>query len=64
MRTCGEDAFAGGRGVCQDFAHVLIALSHGRDFADCPIERGVFVGGARQSMSVSVRVTDDASLTW
>ncbi len=41
-----------------------IALSHGRDFADCPIERGVFVGGARQSMSVSVRVTDDASLTW
>lgn len=64
VRTCGEDAFAGGRGVCQDFAHVLIALSHGRDFADCPIERGVFVGGARQSMSVSVRVTDDASLTW
>jgi transglutaminase-like putative cysteine protease len=41
-----------------------IALSHGRDFADCPIERGVFVGGARQSMSVSVRVTDDASLSW
>lgn len=115
VRTCGEDALAGGRGVCQDFAHVLIAacrlagvparyvngflvgegethawvevhdeccwrglnptnrrevdcgyiaLSHGRDFADCPIERGVFVGGARQSMSVSVRVTDDASLTW
>ncbi len=110
--TTAEEAIAGGRGVCQDYAHVLISacreagvparyvngfllgegethawvevhdgtcwrgidptnrrgadcsyitLSHGRDFSDCPIERGVFVGGARQSQSVRVRVTDDAA---
>lgn len=41
-----------------------MTLSHGRDFADCPIERGVFVGGASQEMSVNVRVVDDASRAW
>lgn len=112
VRTTAEEALAGGRGVCQDYAHVLIAacrqagvaaryvnglmlgegethawvevhdgrrwrgidpanqkladcdyitLSCGRDFADCPIERGVLTGGARQSQSVRVRVTDDAA---
>ena len=115
VSTTAEAALAGGRGVCQDYAHVLVAacrragvparyvngfligegqthawaevhdgtcwrgldptnrrevdcgyvtLSHGRDFADCPIERGVFVGGASQEMSVNVRVVDDASRTW
>ena len=34
-----------------------IAFSHGRDFSDCPIEVGVFRGGARQSQSVAVSVT-------
>lgn len=110
--TRAEDALALGRGVCQDYAHVLIAccrqagvaaryvngfllgegethawvevhdgarwhgidptnrreadcsyitLSHGRDFADCPIERGVFVGAAQQTQTVRVQVTDDAA---
>lgn len=109
--TAAEEAFRGGKGVCQDFSHVLIAalrhmgvaaryvsgfllgegkthawvevhdgdawrgidptnqrdvdcdyiaLSHGRDFADCPIERGIFVGGASQAQEAHVSVTDDA----
>ena len=109
--TCAEEALAGGRGVCQDFAHVLvalcreagvaaryvngfligegethawvevydgchwrgvdptnnalvsndyIALAHGRDFSDCPIERGVFRGNAHQRQKVHVQVIDDA----
>lgn len=112
VQTTAEDALTLGRGVCQDYAHVLIAccreagvaaryvngfllgegethawvevhdgarwhgvdptnrraadcsyitLSHGRDFSDCPIERGVFVGAATQTQTVRVHVTDDAA---
>lgn len=108
MTTAGE-AFAEGKGVCQDYAHVLITLcrmagmparyvsglfigegaSHawteiwmdglwygidpthncqadekylklciGRDYSDCPLERGVFSGWARQSQKVFTKVTD------
>ncbi len=112
VETTAEQALALSRGVCQDYAHVLIAacraagvaaryvngfllgegethawvevhdgscwrgidptngceadcryitLSHGRDFADCPIERGVFLGGATQEQTIRVQVTDDAA---
>ena len=108
MTTAGE-AFAAAKGVCQDYAHVLIALcrmagiparyvsglftgegaSHawteiwmdglwhgvdpthncaadekylklcvGRDYADCPIERGVFSGWAEQTQKVFTKVSD------
>jgi transglutaminase-like putative cysteine protease len=108
MTTAGE-AFAAGKGVCQDYAHVLIVLcrmagmparyvsglfvgegaSHawaevwmdglwygidpthnrltdetylklciGRDYSDCPIERGVFSGWAEQTQKVFTKVTD------
>ena len=108
MTTAGE-AFAAGKGVCQDYAHVLIALcrmagmparyvsglfvgegaSHawaeiwmdglwygidpthnrltdetylklcvGRDYGDCPLERGVFSGWAEQTQKVFTKVTD------
>lgn len=110
--TTAAEAFAMGRGVCQDYAHVLIGmlrhegaaaryvngfmvgegathawvevhdgtrwrgvdvtndrlvddgyivLSRGRDFADCPIEAGVFRGDAMQEQTVSVVVGDDAA---
>ena len=108
MTTAGE-AFAAAKGVCQDYAHVLITLcrmagmparyvsglfvgegaSHawaevwmdglwygidpthnrltdetylklciGRDYSDCPIERGVFSGWAEQTQKVFTKVTD------
>lgn len=108
MTTAGE-AFAARKGVCQDYAHVLITLcrmagmparyvsglfvgegaSHawteiwmdglwygidpthnrltdetylklciGRDYSDCPIERGVFSGWAEQTQKVFTKVTD------
>ena len=108
MTTAGE-AFATGKGVCQDYAHVLIVLcrmagmparyvsglfvgegaSHawaevwmdglwygidpthnrltdetylklciGRDYSDCPLERGVFSGWAEQTQKVFTKVTD------
>ena len=108
MTTAGE-AFADGKGVCQDYAHVLITLcrmagmparyvsglfvgegaSHawteiwmdglwygidpthncpadekylklciGRDYSDCPLERGVFSGWAEQTQKVFTKVTD------
>ena len=108
MTTAGE-AFAARKGVCQDYAHVLIALcrmagmparyvsglfigegaSHawteiwmdglwygidpthncpadekylklciGRDYSDCPLERGVFSGWAEQNQKVFTKVTD------
>ena len=110
--TTAAEAFESGRGVCQDYAHVLISLcrllgiqaryvtglmvgegaSHawvevhdgvrwrgfdptnncsaddryllfatGRDFEDCPIERGVFRGSAEQVQTVSASVGDEAS---
>lgn len=105
--TTAAEAFAQSRGVCQDYAHVLIALcrscgipaqyanglmegegathawvqvhdgirwrgvdpthdrmtddsyllfSTGRDFQDCPIERGVFRGSAKQTQLVTASV--------
>ena len=108
MTTAGE-AFVTGKGVCQDYAHVLITLcrmagmparyvsglfvgegaSHawteiwmdglwygidpthncpadekylklciGRDYSDCPLERGVFSGWAEQTQKVFTKVTD------
>lgn len=107
VSTTAAEAFAAGTGVCQDFAHVYLALarraglaaryanglpegegtSHawcevwqdgvwtgidptrgrwaddgyirlgvGRDFGDCPIERGVFLGWADQTQTVWSRV--------
>ncbi|MCC8357957.1 MAG: transglutaminase family protein [Oscillospiraceae bacterium] len=108
VNTTAAQAFETGMGVCQDFAHVYLALarasgltaryangltqgegaSHawcevwldglwtgidptrgrwtddsyirfgvGRDFGDCPIERGVFLGGGGQRQSVYMKVT-------
>ncbi len=105
--TKASEAFAAGRGVCQDFAHIYLALarqaglsaryvnglpegegsSHawcqvwldglwpgiaptrgrwtaenklqfgvGRDFGDCPFERGVFLGQTDQKQTVFMRV--------
>lgn len=103
--TGAADAFIRGRGVCQDYTHIFIALcrlkgiparyvngfmtgiglthawaevydngcwigidptnnnrieygyikiAHGRDAADCPVNRGVFIGGGRQSSEIRV----------
>lgn len=111
VATTAAQAFHNGRGVCQDFAHVYLALarqaglaaryvnglpqgegvSHawcevwldglwtgidptrlqwtdegylrfgaGRDFGDCPIERGVFLGSARQEQQVFMRVSQQS----
>lgn len=108
IATTAAQAFGLGQGVCQDFAHIYLALarraglaaryvngltqgegaSHawcevwldglwtgidptrlrwvdegylrfgaGRDFGDCPIERGVFLGSAQQSQQVFMRVS-------
>ncbi|MDR2864379.1 MAG: transglutaminase family protein [Spirochaetaceae bacterium] len=105
--TDAETALKNGKGVCQDFAHILLALlrkknilaryvagfvagegythawveyhddkcwraldpthnksietgyiklSHGRDFRDCSIERGVFSGLAEQTMEIKAQV--------
>lgn len=110
ISTTAGEAFALSKGVCQDYAHVLIALcrmagiparyvsglpvgegaSHawaevwaeglwhgvdptrgcaaregylklcvGRDYNDCPLERGVFAGGAAQTQTVFMKVTDE-----
>ena len=110
VRTCAEDAIALGCGVCQDYAHILLALcrmagiparyvagmllgegaSHawieiadhgrwyaldptagtavtdgyirlavGRDYADCPLNRGIFRGNARQTQQIRVSVTEE-----
>ena len=107
--TTAAEAFEVGAGVCQDFAHIYLALarqagltaryvnglpegegaSHawcevwldgrwtgidptrgrwtdesyirfgvGRDFGDCPIERGVFLGTAGQSQTVFMKVSE------
>ena len=107
VSTTAAEAFAAGSGVCQDFAHVYLALARGagltaryvnglpegegashawcevwldgvwtgvdptrgrwtdesyirigvgRDFGDCPIERGVFWGRTAQRQTVFVRV--------
>ncbi len=107
VSTTASEAFLAGCGVCQDFAHIYLAMarkaglaarycngltegegaSHawcevlldncwvgidptrgqwtdesyirfniGRDFADCPMERGVFSGNAVQKQSVLMKV--------
>lgn len=107
--TTAEEAWDMGKGVCQDYAHILAALcrlagiparyitgmmvgegySHawieifaegkwyaldptnnlivddehikignGRDAADCMINRGIMKGGGRQSMAVTVKVSE------
>ncbi|MFZ4455200.1 MAG: transglutaminase family protein [Bacteroidales bacterium] len=107
VTTSAHQALEMGRGVCQDFAHLLIAfcrmadiparyvagfmqgegythawvefyeagiwlpfdpthnrwvedgyikLAQGRDYADCPIERGVFNGITQQTLAVNLRV--------
>lgn len=106
--TTAAQAFALGKGVCQDYAHVYLTLAHlaglparyvnglplgegashawcevwldgvwtgidptrgcwadrgyirfglGRDFGDCPIERGVFWGNTHQRQSVYMKVS-------
>ncbi len=107
--TTAAEAFALGRGVCQDYAHIYVALcrmagfparyaagmavgegathawaevwqdeawtaydpthdcivddryvklSHGRDFADCSVDRGCFRGASGQKQTVYVKVED------
>lgn len=109
VHTTAAQAFAQGRGVCQDFAHILVAalrnwglparyacgitegegathawaqayiggrwigldptrdkltdegylvVAVGRDWADCPVERGVFIGAADQTQTVFMEVMD------
>ncbi len=109
VNTTAAQAFDLGQGVCQDYAHIYLALarlcglsaryvnglpegegaSHawcevwldgiwtgidptrgrwadegyirfgtGRDFADCPMERGVFLGGANQCQTVFMKVSE------
>ncbi len=107
VETTAEEALTLGKGVCQDYAHILIALcrqldiparyavgmmqgegeshawvelyadgcwygldptnrkmvddtyikiSHGRDYQDCLVERGIFKGNASQQKVVGVKV--------
>lgn len=107
IQTTAEEALALGKGVCQDFAHMQVAvcralsvparyvvgiqegtgethawvevydngiwigidptnnrmvddryltLSHGRDFADCGINRGLFIGGGTQQQTIVASV--------
>ncbi len=107
IHTTAEEALEKGKGVCQDYAHILIALcrnlgvparyavgmqegtgethawvevydsgiwvgidptnnkmvddryltlSHGRDFADCGINRGLFIGGGSQTQTIEATV--------
>lgn len=109
VRTTAGEAFLGRAGVCQDDAHIFLALArelgyparyvsglmlgegathawaeaaldgcwigfdpancrmaddtyihlaHGRDYGDCPVERGVFRGKAAQCQQVTVTVQD------
>lgn len=107
IQTTASQAFRQGTGVCQDYAHIYLAMArllgyparymsgmmlgegathawveaavdgkwigidpandclvddryicfaHGRDYADCPVERGIFLGAASQSQEVLVSV--------
>ena len=109
VHTTAAQAFAQGCGVCQDFAHILVAalrnwgiparyacgitegegathawaqayiggrwlgldptrdkltdegylvVAVGRDWADCPVERGVFIGAADQTQTVFMEVME------
>lgn len=108
--TCAEEAFSGGKGVCQDYAHIMISLcrlagiparyvvgfmigegyshawvevaydgywygldptnnlwidenyikvSSGRDYADCIIDKGSFIGNAFQNQTIYVKVLEE-----
>lgn len=108
--TTAEEALLMGKGVCQDYSHILLALcredkiparyvvgmllgegeshawvevfdgvgwigfdptnnlvvedshikiSHGRDYRDCSINRGVFTGQAQQKQRILVEVTEE-----
>lgn len=35
-----------------------IKLSHGRDFKDCPIEKGIYIGGVGSTQSVTVKMEE------
>lgn len=110
IHTTAEEALAGREGVCQDYAHIMIALcrmagipsryvvgmmqgegcshawvevcadgawhgmdptndrvtddsyikiSHGRDYQDCIVNRGTFLGNGTQTQTVCVRVDSD-----
>lgn len=110
VKTTAEEALAAKRGVCQDYAQVMVAvlrekgiparyvagmllgegeshawvevladgawygfdptacervldrhikLSHGRDYEDCRINRGIFKGNASQKTEISVIVTEE-----
>lgn len=110
IHTTAAQAFRQGQGVCQDDAHIYLAMArllgyparyvsgmmlgegathawvevavdgmwlgidpangclvddryicfaHGRDFADCPVERGIFFGIASQSQEVLVSVWEE-----
>lgn len=110
VKTTAEEALTGGEGVCQDYAHIFIALcrmagiparyaagmmvgegathawaevwtdgswigmdpthdclageeyiklSHGRDFGDCPVDRGCFKGFTAQNQKIYVKVEDE-----
>lgn len=107
--TTAEEALSQGCGVCQDMAHILLALlrmegipcryaaglafecgethawtefcdgerwigmdpthnkytdsgyiklCHGRDYSDCPIERGIYLGNTGSIQTVSSRITE------
>lgn len=107
--TTAEEAFLLGKGVCQDYAHIFLALCrlngircryvsglafdngethawteisdgskwygidpannkligehyiklcHGRDYSDCPIERGVYLGNSGSVQTISSSVTE------
>ncbi len=111
INTAAEEAFAARRGVCQDYAHIMLSLcrladvpcryvvgmmmgegyshawvevfsggfwrgldptngreaddtyikiSHGRDYKDCIVNRGVFNGGGTQTQTVRVVVRESA----
>ena len=36
-----------------------ICFAHGRDYADCPVERGIFLGATSQSQEVLVSVWEE-----
>ncbi len=107
--TTAEQAFSLGKGVCQDYAHIMIAvmrrlgvparyvnglmigegathawveiytdggwygldptndlhiddyyikLAHGRDYADCVVDKGIFLGNACQEQKIYVNVEE------
>jgi transglutaminase-like putative cysteine protease len=67
--TTAAEALAGGRGVCQDQAHLMLALCHvvglparyvtvatGRDYADVAPTSGSYVGAPGGRLAASRQV--------